>query len=465
MILEKYDEVGGTWYEANYPGAACDIPSHFYSFSFYLSHRWTRKFSVAKEISNYLKEVTNHYNLYKKIKFNTYVTKSVWNEKTKLWEIYTKNSGDQPAYKCNFLIGCSGVLNIPNTPKFEDADKFKGRKCHSYNWPRVGSPDEINLEGKVVNLIGTGASAVQMVPAIANTVKQLNVFQRSPAWAPPRMDFEYPVVWKEMFQKVPFAMRFYRWFNFWFIEQSYLYIIVRGTKLQKKAISVLKHFHRKFLKFDKNLVDKMTPKYEPGCKRITPSDHYLQCFLKPNVNCITDPIVKFTETGIQTTKENVPADVIVYCTGFNMLKSIGWFDVYGVNQKQNMEELGGNAPKMYYGVTAPEFPNFFRLLGPNSGLAHNSVVFMIEAQIDYICDAIRKTVVADKKRIELKQNVLDSHYKYIYGQMPKRSFGGLGGCVGWYRNEDNLCWTMWPNSCVNYWWNLLYCEMTDYKLS
>lgn len=473
-IIEKYPQPGGTWYEANYPGAACDIAAHFYSLSFYLTHRWTRKWPIASEILDYIKEVVAHFNLNKKITYNTRVVEARWNENSKKWIIKLKSETDPNKspweISANFIITAPGVLNVPVTPEFKNSSKFNGVACHSYNWPRKGSENEIDLNNKRVSIIGTGASAVQILPTIADQVKSVNVYQRSAAWAPPKFDYEYSTETKNRFKTFPILMRFYRWYLYWFTEQSYFLFIIRGTKIQKKTVKVLRYLHKKMIGKEpekKELVEKLTPSYEPGCKRITPSDTYLKAFRKPNVELITDKIEEFTENGIKTinSENDQPADVIIYATGFSMLKAMAWFELYGLDQSKNITEICGDAPQMMYGTFLPNFPNHFRILGANSGLAHNSVVFMIECQVDYIMDAIRKTIVDEKKQIDLKKGSLDKHYKYIYGNMRNKSFGGQGGCQAWYRNENNVCWTLWPNSTINFWWHTLFCDLEDYDLS
>jgi len=369
----------------------------------------------------------------------------------------------------NFLISASGVLNVPQKPTFKNENTFKGIKYHSFDWPEEGSENEVNYTNKKVSIIGTGATAVQILPRVAQKAKSVTIFQRSAAWAPPKIGAgKYETNWKDTFKSFPFINRLYRWYLYWNTEQSYFLFIKRDTYLQRKTISVLKHLTKKLVNSRENpdLAKKLTPSYEPGCKRITPSDHYLKAFRKPNVHLMDvsdDPIEEFTENSIKTKSGNeTESDIIIFATGFSMLKAMDWFDIYGFDTEKKQSDLLGDTPQMYYGICAPGYPNFFRILGPNAGLAHNSIIFMIEAQVEYICESMRHLMNSKKSSMVIKKSVQEEHYKYIYKSMPGKAFGGDGGCYGWYRNEKNICWTMWPNSCTNYWWQLLICKFSEF---
>ena len=346
VILEKAKGLGGTWWHNRYPGAACDIPSHFYSLSYMLNPWWSHAYSQSPEINQYMNDVTDYYGLRDKIKFGCEVTKAKWDERKQIWIVSTKSG---PQYKGNFLIQSKGVLHLPSTPEFEGKDSFKGRSFHSAEWPK-----DVSLKDKRVAVIGTGATSVQIVPNIVDDVKSLHVFQRTACWAPPRFDGPYPEWFKLLMALFPPVMLGLRWYMYLIREFRYWLLFRTDTFLfQGDSIKKLFEKHVKASVKDQDLAQKLIPSFDPGCKRITPADNYLTSFNKDHVHLITDGIKKITPNGIETKKgEEIPFDIIVYATGFDLNASFNSVQVTGNGGKDlEMEEFAG-IPKCYNGVLA-----------------------------------------------------------------------------------------------------------------
>ena len=344
VILEKSGGTGGTWWHNRYPGAACDIPSHFYSFSYMLNPWWTHTYSTAPEINEYTNDIVDYYGLRDSIELGCEVTKAKWDERKQLWLVSTK-SGKQ--FKGNFLIQSKGALHLPSTPNFEGKDSFKGRSFHSAEWPK-----DVSLKDKRVAIIGTGASSVQIVPTIADEVKSLHVFQRTPCWSPPRFDRAYPEWFKVLMAVFPPAMLALRWWMY--LEREFRYFVMFRTDSflfqGEKIINLFKKHIRHEVK-DQELAEKLIPNYDPGCKRITPADHYYASFNKSHVHLVTDGIGRITEKGIETKKgEELQFDVIAFATGFSLYGSFNSVPVFGKGGKDLEHDHFVGAPKCYNGV-------------------------------------------------------------------------------------------------------------------
>lgn len=460
-ILEKSQQLGGTWWDNFYPGVACDVPSHLYSYSFFQNPYWSRAFSHGKEILAYLQEAASRFGVYPHIQFGKRVSRATWDKTTNTW---TVECTDSSTYTGNILVSCCGGLHVPKMPTFPGMDKFKGEAFHTALWKA-----DFETKGKRVAVIGTGASAVQAVPNLVELgVESLTVFQRTPCWSPPRLDFQYPEVIKSMFALVPFTNTIYRWFFFWRNEFRFRAIFTADMWITKKLSAMVHHMvrehYRKTIK-DPELCKKLIPTYDMGCKRITPSDTYLPAFNKSNVHLVTENIAEITETGIKT-RDGVdhPLDAIVYATGFDLLGSAKAFKQYGLEGRE-LSETFKDTPMAYYGISHPDNPNGFWLLGPGTGLGHNSIIYMIECQINYTADAIEKMLNCGAKAMVVKPEVLRNYWDWTQEQMKGKVFADNSACVGWYRNERGVNWTLWPKDLVSYWWYTLTCNLADYNLN
>lgn len=439
-ILEKSANLGGTWYDNIYPGVACDVPSHLYSFSFFLNPSWSRMYSKGREIHTYLQAAASRFGVYPHVQYNKHVSSATWDKKTSKWTVLTK---DGSSYSANILISGCGGLHVPKFPTYKGMDTFKGENFHTALWKKDFDPTN-----KRVGVLGTGASAVQAVPSVAAmNLKTLTVFQRTPCWAPPRFDYEYPEYVKTMFKLIPFTNALLRYFYFlrnecrfqimWFTSgfifpkiSAYIHKMVRG--------------HCKSILNDPALADKLIPNYDMGCKRITPSDTYLQTFNKKNVHLVTDQISEICESGIRTVDgKHHDLDALIYATGFDTLKSANPFTQVGLNGKP-LKEIFDDTPVAYLGIAHDNNPNCFWLLGPGTGLGHNSIIYMIECEANYTIDAIRKMLKSGARSMVVKKEVQRNYWDWVQENMKGKVFADNTTCTGWYRNARGVNWTLWP---------------------
>ncbi|XP_023329259.1 uncharacterized protein LOC111701982 [Eurytemora carolleeae] len=460
-ILEKSANLGGTWYDNIYPGVACDVPSHLYSFSFFLNPFWSRAFSKGKEIHEYLQAAASKFGVYPHVQYEKHVSSATWDKKTNLWTVLTK---DGSSYTANILISGCGGLHVPRFPDYKGMDLFKGESFHTALWNKDFDPTN-----KRIAVLGTGASAVQAVPNLAEMgVKSLTVFQRTPCWAPPRFDYEYPEYVKTIFNLFPFTNTLLRYFYFWRNEFRFRIIFTKSAWITQKLSAVVHKQVRGYCQMmikDKELASKLIPDYDMGCKRITPSDTYLQAFNKDNVHLVTDKISEITETCVRTADgREHEIDALIYATGFDLLKSAKPFTQVGLQGKP-LHEIFDDAPYAYLGIAHDNNPNCFWLLGPGTGLGHNSIIYMIECEANYTIDAIRKMLAKGAKSMVVKKHVQRNYWDWVQDNMKGKVFADNSACTGWYRNSRGVNWTLWPQDLVSYWWKTKSCDLQDYNLS
>lgn len=451
VILERANEAGGTWRDNTYPGAACDVSSHLYSFSFEPNPNWNRMFSGQAEILKYLKHCVKKYGLEKHISFNSNVTGGKYKEDLGIWEIGIEN--DLPV-ECRFLINGMGPLNRPSVPDFIGLESFKGDAFHSSEWDH-----NVDLKGKKVAVIGTGASAIQVVPSIATEVEGLYLFQRTPAWIMPKPDRKMGKIEKWLFNKIPFVQKAYRSFIYG-VNELTAFALVYQPKLIKLIQKVSIRNMKRQVK-DVTLQEKLTPKYSMGCKRILLSNNYYPALNRDNVKVVTESIESITEKGILTTnKEDFNVDVIVFCTGFVAAEYPEHFKFYGRDGFE-LSEQWKNGPEAYLGTTVNGFPNFYFIIGPNTGLGHNSMVFMIESQINYILDSIKKVSVKKAKSIEVKNEVQKAFNDKVQNKL--RGTIWNSGCASWYLGKNGKNTTIWPGFTFEFWSQSRKIDDSDYN--
>ena len=420
---------------------------------------WTRAFSRQKEILAYLQTAASKFGVYPHIKFGKTVKRSWWDQKTAKWTVET-TEGDQ--FTGNVLISGVGGLHVPKFPNFPGTDQFEGQAFHTNAWPSGFKP-----QGQRIAVIGTGASAVQTVPSVAEMApSKLTVFQRTPCWSPPRLDFPYPEWAKTVFALVPLAGTLYRWFFFWRNEFRFRVLFTSSSWITKRMSTGVHELVRKYIEAtvkDPELAAKLTPDYAMGCKRITPSDTYLAAYNKDFVHLVTSKIECATKRGIRTADGvEHEFDTIIFATGFDLEKSAKAFSQEGL--KGSLEEDYGDAPSAFLGVTHPNHPNFFSLLGPGTGLGHNSIIFMIECQVNYTADTIVKMIKAGAKSIVVKPEVFRNYLDFVQENMEGKVFADNAQCTGWYRNARGVNWTLWPLDLVSYWWYTRACTTHHYSM-
>lgn len=437
-VLEKAAEVGGTWRENNYPGCACDVPSHLYSYSFAPNPNWSRMFAPQEEIFAYLKRCTQQYQIQQHIHCSVEVSTSQYDEKTQRWRVSTTTGR---VYEANLLISAVGGLHQPAIPKLPGIERFTGPCFHSAQWRH-----DVELSGKRVAVIGTGASAIQFVPEIAGQTAQLSVFQRTAAWVLPKPDRAISTAERLLFKRLPRLQQALRQATFLKMEGRAL-----GFAVNPRLMNIAKHEGRQHIRRyikDPSLRRKLTPNYLPGCKRILISDDYYPALARSNVGLVTESIDSVDEQGI-TTKDGQhhAADVIIYGTGFNVTNTIAPGQILG-RQQQDLAAVWADGMQAYKGTTIHGFPNLFMLLGPNTGLGHNSIISMVEAQVDYLVQAA--VWMRDNQVVELEAQ---ARAQLRYNRILQRRLAGSvwsSGCASWYLDEQGKNSTIWPSFITDY---------------
>jgi cation diffusion facilitator CzcD-associated flavoprotein CzcO len=458
LILEKSPEVGGTWWENTYPGCACDIPSHLYSFSFEPSPDWSRMYPGRPEIHEYLKGCVAKHDLQRHIRFRTKLCEAVWDEAGAVWRVATQNGSHISA---RVLVSGMGALHVPRYPQIVGLDGFAGPAFHSATWDH-----RVELAGRNVAVIGTGASAVQFVPEIAPDVGKLQLFQRTPPWIVPRRDFAIPEKWKRRFRYFPPARWTFR--QFIFCRQELLIMGFLGNQKARNKVEGIALRHMKKVIKDPVLRAALTPQYALGCKRVLVSDNFYPSLTRPNVELVTQPIVEVRERGIVTDSANGdrtehPADVLIFGTGFRATEPLIGCRIVG---RDGVEIHDAWRPRMsaYLGITASGFPNFFMLLGPNTGLGHNSVILMIEAQIRYAIQCLKLMRRRKQPIMEVRPEAQKRFVDEVYRRM-QRTVWSSGGCRSWYQDQNTgEVTTLWPASVLAYLRRTRSLDASDYLL-
>lgn len=438
VILEKAHDVGGTWRDNSYPGCACDIPSHMYSFSFEQNPGWSRAYSPQPEIWRYMREVADKHDLRRFVRFGQEMTGARWDADENRWHVATRG-GDE--FTGDALVAGVGALHLPMVPELPGIEKFEGPAYHSARWRH-----DVDLKGKKVAVIGTGASAVQFVPKIAPEVEELTLFQRTPPWIMPKADHEMSGRTRALFKAFPPAQRAYRNLLYWLLEARAIgfngqsWVMKLGQRLAKRNI-------------DRAIADpalrrKVTPDYTMGCKRVLISNDYYPALARDNVDVVTDGVREVREHSVvDAAGVEHEADVIVYGTGFHVTDAFDDLEIVGRDGRNLGKEWATEGMRTHLGITVSGFPNLFFLLGPNTGLGHNSVVFMIEAQISYVAEALR---LARGKAIEPKPEAQERFNAAIQRKLAK-GIWTRGGCKSWYLDAKGVNRTIWPGFTWRYW--------------
>lgn len=453
VIIEKGADVGGTWHENHYPGAACDVQSHMYSFSFAPKTDWTQRYAGWQEIHQYIKDVTDDYGLRSHILFNSEVTAAQFDEETAYWDL---SLADGSMIKAKFFVLASGPLHVPQIPKVKGIENFKGKVFHSAQWAH-----DYDLTGKTVASIGTGGSAVQYLPEIAKQVKQLDVYQRTPAWVIPRDERKYLEVNKKLFAKFPLLRKIHRARLYWSNESRV--VGMSAPKIMKGASQLAKLFINFQVK-DKEVAKKLTPDYVIGCKRILISNRYYPTFNRPNVELLTDGIAEVKANSIVTKDgQERPVDCIIYGTGFITDPRIYMknFPCVGLGGRELMQDWKDGA-EAYYGISTTGYPNMFQLVGPNTTLGHNSIIFMIEAQVHYILEAIKLMKQNDADYIDVKADVQQTFNEKVQEKL-QGTVWQVGGCVSWYQQDGGKNFALWPGYTWRYWMETRKVKESDYN--
>ena len=430
-VFERFDGVGGTWRANHYPGCCCDVPSHVYSYSFELSKDWTRGFAPQREILDYLDKTADRHGVRDLCRFNTEVTDAAWDDAAKHWKIETT----QGSFTADVLVNAGGALSEPKAPDIPGLETFGGKAFHSARWDH-----DHDLRGERVGVIGTGASAIQFVPAIQPELGKLVLFQRTPPWVIPRWDHEITKT-EHRLLRLPYAEKITRGALYWMLETRV--VGFRRPRIMKAADRIARwHIGRQVS--DPELQRKLTPDYTMGCKRILISDDYYPSLDKPNVHVETDGIERISERGIVTkngTEHEV--DTIIFGTGFEVTKPPIAKRIRGKDGR-SLAEHWATSMRAYKGTTVAGFPNFVMMTGPNTGLGHNSMVFMIESQLNYVLACLCTLGERGAQVFEVKPDAVER-----YNDELQRKLDGTvwtaGHCKSWYLDDTGRNTTLWPS--------------------
>jgi cation diffusion facilitator CzcD-associated flavoprotein CzcO len=434
LVIERGSEVGGTWRDNTYPGAACDVPSHLYSFSFELNPNWSRSFSPQPEIQAYLRGVAEKYDVNANCLFDTEVTLAAWNTATNRWDVDTTNG----TFSADVMVGAVGALCEPSLPEIEGIDSFTGEIFHSARWNH-----DADLAGKRVAIIGTGASAIQIGPAIADSVSHLDVYQRTAPWVMPRRDRAYTKVEALAYKRIPFLQRVAREAIYWGREA-----FVLGFAFQPKILQVAQRMAQ--ANIAKSIEDPamraaVTPNWQIGCKRILISNTWYPMLAQENVELVTDGIAEVRgNTIISKDGTSREVDAIIVATGFHVTDSPTYDRIVGADGRSLGDLWRDKGQQAYKGAAVAGFPNMLFVVGPNTGLGHSSMVYMIESHINYLSSALKEMDRHGLATFEVREDQQREYNAKLQDQM-ESTIWTTGGCASWYLDAHGNNTTLWPS--------------------
>jgi cation diffusion facilitator CzcD-associated flavoprotein CzcO len=437
VVLERAAQVGGVWRDNSYPGAACDVESHLYSFSFAPNPRWSHTFSRQPEILDYLQRCVRDFQLLPHLRFDHAVSETAWSEQNQHWKLETAAG----PFTADVMIMSIGGLSEPAIPDLPGLAKFEGKVFHSARWEHG-----YDLAGKTVAVIGTGASAIQFVPEIQPTVKQLKLFQRTPAWVIPRMDHPISALEQRAFAKLPALQKLSRLGIY--VRRELFVLGFRNPRVMQ-GLELLARLYLRRSVPDPVLREKLTPNFRIGCKRILISSDYLPALTQSNVDVVTDGIREVRERTI-VTRDGVEhsVDAIIFGTGFHVTDIPFAHHVRG-RAGATLHERWQGSPEAHRGTTVAGFPNLFLLLGPNTGLGHTSVIHMLESQLQIVIAGLRH--LRDKKLqvFDAKPEAQARFTERLQNKM-RGTVWTSGGCASWYLDEHGRNSTLWPTYTFSY---------------
>ena len=451
-VIDRGDEVGGTWRDNTYPGCACDIPSHLYSFSFDARWDWTRPYGQRAEIFAYLQHMADKHDVRRHLRLGVEAQSSRWLDDRQLWQV---TLGNGELLEAELLIGAIGALVKPALPKIDGIESFAGPVFHSARWRH-----DVDLKGLRVALIGTGASAIQLAPEVAAVASHLSIFQRTAPWVMPRGDKPYSKARRWLFRHVPGLSRLNRWRIYALNELLSLGFLGNRQFQTLMRWAGMHHLRRRLN--DPQLLAQTTPDYAPGCKRVLVSDAWYPTLKRPNVSLVTEPIARITPQGV-VTRDGVQhaVDAVVVATGFVVTEFSALTNTQG-RGGADLAQRWMQGAATHLGLVTHGFPNLFTLLGPNTGLGSNSIVFMIEAQVNYVVQAV-KHLARHGGTLEVRAEVQARSYADVQRRM--QSTVWVSGCKSWYQSEGGRIDTLWPNFTTAYWWRTLRFDASAYRMT
>ena len=458
-IFESGASVGGVWRDNRYPGCAVDTPNHFYSFSFASPHRWPRYFSAQPELEQYLQQTADEFGVTSNIAFGAAVERAVWDDDTMRWFIDVRIGDEVRRVDSAVLVSAVGQLHVPKLPSIDGIDTFAGRAFHSSRWP-----EDLDVRGRSVAVIGTGATAMQIVPEIADQVSTLTVYQRSAQWARPIERYHDPIPdgtqW--LIDNLPYYAPWYRFTMTWRYSDGLLRHLQKDPDWPhpERAVNRRNDFHRqemtdhivRELEGREDLIAKCLPDYPPYGKRILLDNGWYRTLLQPRVELVTDAIARFEADAVITADgTRRPCDVIVFATGFEVTQMAARLDVVGRNGRRLADEWADDDPRAYLGISVSGFPNFFCLQGPNTGLGHGgSAIFQSECQSRHITSCLAEMAARGARSIEVIRDAHDADVAAV-DAAHERMIWTHPGMSTYYRNHHGRVVTVMPWSLLDYW--------------
>jgi cation diffusion facilitator CzcD-associated flavoprotein CzcO len=438
VILERSDRVGGTWRDNTYPGAACDVPSLLYSFSFVSNPTWSRAYSPADEIRTHIEDMVARFELGDYIRFGIEVNGLEFDEKDGVW---TVKAGRRKQFRARTVVMASGPLPDHLFPSIRGIDTYEGHKIHSARWDH-----DYDFTGKRVAVIGTGASAIQIVPELVKQAEFVKVFQRTPGWVLPRLDFATPPAVQALFAKVPGAQQLARQALYWGHEATAT-AMVWDTPLTS-LVSRLGKVHLRTQVRDPWLRRQLTPDFRPGCKRMLISSDYYPALQRDNCKLIDWPIATMSPAGIRTS-DGVEhhLDCIVFATGYDVHLTGPPYPITGLGGRSLTDEWAAGA-QAYKSINAHGYPNLFFMTGPNSGPGHNSLLVYVEGQLDYAVRGITTILEENLRYLDVREDVQRRYNKRIQRRLTKTTW--MSGCKSWYLTADGFNASMYPGFATQY---------------
>jgi cation diffusion facilitator CzcD-associated flavoprotein CzcO len=430
-VFERGERIGGVWHHNIYPGAACDVPSHLYEFSFAPNPRWSRRFAPQAEIQAYLEDVARRHGVLARIRTSTEVQDARWDAERATWVLQTSAG----PHEADVLLTACGQLSVPTVPAIPGLDSFEGPAFHTARWRH-----DVDLAGRRVAVVGTGCSAIQVVPAIQPIVEHIDVYQRSPGWTIPKMDYAYSERAQRLFERFPVLQRLDRATIFGVMELGAMAMTGRRWMLPPFRAVARRQITKAIA--DPELRAKVTPADEIGCKRLMLTDEWYPTLTKPNVELVADRIAEVTATGVRTEDGTErPADVLVLATGFKSHGFVAPMQIAGADGR-TLADAWAQVPRAYLGMSVPGFPNLFLLYGPNTNGGTGSVIYTIEAGMGHVIAALDELARADARAIEVRAEAADAFDRELRAALAATVWHS--GCTNWYVDENGNDPNQWP---------------------
>lgn len=437
VVFERAGEVGGTWRDNTYPGCQCDVASNMYSYSFAPNPGWSRDYAWQGEILDYIKDCTERYGVRPHIRFEHEVMEARYDAGSQRWLIKTS----QGEYTADVLVSGHGALSEPSIPELPGIERFEGTVFHSAAWNH-----EHELKGERVAVVGTGASAIQVVPSIQPEVGKLVLFQRTPPWIVPRNDGAWSASKQAWYRRLPLLQLLDR--TRIYLLRELVVLAMRNPDMMRRGEMMAKRHLVTQVK-DKALRKKLTPSYHMGCKRILISDNYYPSLTQPNVEVVTDAITEVTERGL-VTKDGVhhEVDTLILCTGFKVQNHPVIHRLHGRDGRTLAQHWETGGTGAYAGTTVPGFPNLFVLTGPYTGLGHNSMLYMLEAQFTYVLGALAALEERSAGSVEVLPEAMSAFDREMQQQLAGTVW--TSGCASWYLDDQGRASGVWPTFTFRY---------------